>query len=357
MSLLDYSIGIASDYTAYDGSKSVLLAYISTSGNLIAGAMYNRYLYELIDNVQHDNGTNIPSYFDSQLSAKISEINENAASVGRNGFTMAFVTDPHIGYNSGNTPAIMKKLNEDTRLKYVFNGGDIIDVEQTKTLALDKMAEYVGKFSFLNHPMFMVIGNHDYNTETSAAVEGENVIISEFYGAAMRQMDNVTYFDDYYDYYFTDKDSNTTVVCLQTGVNNGSYHVNQNDALAEILPTLGDNVIIIGHLFARTVNGTPETNANLNTLINGNSLHPGLSTMKGKEKVKCILSGHLHTDYTTIVSGFRFIATTTDSYKPNTAYAGTTDELAFDVMTFDFSNDIVKCVRIGRGSNRTLALQ
>lgn len=355
MSLVDYSIGIASDYTAYDGARSVLLAYVSTSGNLLAGAMYHRYLYERIDSSSHD-GITIPEYFESQISSKASSINANIAGGGRQGFTMAFVTDSHLGYNSGNTPALVRYLNEHTNMKYVFNGGDIIDVEQTKTLALDKMAEYVGGFSFLNHPMFTVMGNHDYNTETSSAVDGENVIISEFYGVAMRQMDGVTYFDDYYDYYYTDEDSGTTVVCLQTGVNNGSYHVNQNDALAALLPTLGDNVIVIGHLFARTADGVPEPNANFNTLLNGNSQHAGLKTMTGGEKVRCILTGHVHADYTTVVDGFRLIATTTDGYKGNTSYAGTTDELAFDVMTFDFANDVVNCVRIGRGDNRTLTL-
>ena len=355
MSLVDYSIGIASSYAAYDGARSVLLAYVSTSGNLLAGAMYHRYLYERIDSSSHD-GITIPEYFESQIASKASSINANIAGGGRQGFTMAFVTDSHLGYNSGNTPALVRYLNEHTNMKYVFNGGDIIDVEQTKTLALDKMAEYVGGFSFLNHPMFTVMGNHDYNTETSSAVEGENVIISEFYGAAMRQMDGVTYFDDYYDYYFTDKDSGTSVVCLQTGVHNGSYHVNQNDALAEILPTLGENVIIIGHLFCRTIDGTPTLNANFNTLMNGNSLHQGLKDMTGKDKVKCIVTGHTHCDYTEVVNGIRVIVTDTDSYKPNTAYRGTTDELAFDVMSFEFENDVVRCVRVGRGDDRTLSL-
>lgn len=355
MSLLDYSVGIASSYTAYDGSKSILLAYVSTSGNLLGGAMYDRYLYELISGMRQSNN-GVPSYFETQLATKTSAINANIASAGRAGFTMTFVTDPHVGYNSGNTPMLIRYLNENTRIKYVFNGGDIIDVDPSRSLALDKMAAYVGGFSFLNQPMFVVMGNHDYNTETASAVSGEDVTVSQFYGVAMRQMDGVTYFDDYYDYYYTDENSGTTVVCLQTGVNNGSYHVNQNDALAALLPTLGDNVIIIGHLFARTVNDEPEPNANFNTLLNGNSQHAGLKTMTGGEKVRCILTGHVHADYTTIVDGFRLIATTTDSYKVNTSYAGTTDELAFDVMTFDFENDVVECVRIGRGDNRTLTL-
>ena len=355
MSLLDYSVGIASSYTAYDGSKSILLAYVSTSGNLLAGAMYDRYLYELINGVRQSS-SDVPSYFEAQLAIKTSAINENTANVGRDGFTMAFVTDPHVGYNSGNTPALIRYLNDNTRMKYVFNGGDIIDVDPSRSLALNKMAAYVGGFSFLNLPMFVIMGNHDYNSEGSIVVSGEDVTISQFYGAAMRQMCDVTYFDDYYDYYYTDKDSNTTVVCLQTGMNNGSYHVNQNDALATLLPTLGDNVIIIGHMFAHTVNNEPEPNANFNTLLNGNSQHAGLKTMLGGNKVKCILTGHVHADYTTMIDGFRLIATTTDSYKANTSYSGTVNELAFDVITFDFANNVVKCIRIGRGNDRTLSL-
>ena len=349
------TLSLASSYTQYSGYKCLLLGYFSTSGNLQGGLIYNRYLFEQIDVVKDDT-LPVPYYFKNHVISKASDINSRIASVGKNGFTMAFVTDPHVDYNSENTTSLIKYLNEHTNIKYVFNGGDIIDVESTKSKALNKMAEYVGRFSFLKHPMFMIMGNHDYNNQTDQAVSGEDININEFYGVAMRQMDDVTYFDDYLDYYFVDAVSGTAVVCLQTGVHNGSYHVNQNDALASILPNLPDNVIIIGHLFSKTVDDQVQTNANYNTLVNGNSLHAGLNAMQGKEKVKAILGGHVHADWSIFQDGFRFIVTDTDSYKSNTQHAGTVNELSFDVMTFDFANNTVYCTRIGRGADRSISL-
>ena len=344
------TLSLASNYTQYSGYKCLLLGYFSTSGNLQGGLIYDRYLLERLEN------TGIPTYFDSHVDNKIIDINTNMANVGTNGFTFAFVTDQHLPYNSGNTAAIIKRLENKTRMKYVVSGGDIIDVESTKQKALSSLANYCGEFSFLNTPLFSIMGNHDYNTETTQAVSGEDLSIQNFYSVAMRQMENIVIYDDYLDYYYVDSQSKTALVFLQTGKTNGSYHLDQNVALASILPNLPDNVIIISHLLVRVDNGTPVTNGNWNTLVNGSSAKPGLNGMTGKEKIKCIVCGHLHMDWTTYEDNFRLIVTDTNSYKTDPTTKGTVNELAFDVLTFDYTANTCKAVRIGRGSNRSISL-
>ena len=81
------------------------------------------------------------------------------------------------------------------------------------------------------------------------------------------------------------------------------------------------------------------------------------------DKVMAIITGHVHydkVDYTT--AGIPIIFVTTDTHYPgqdeegNTpdATVGTINEQAFDIITVNYSTGTVKCVRIGRGSDRTI---
>lgn len=79
------------------------------------------------------------------------------------------------------------------------------------------------------------------------------------------------------------------------------------------------------------------------------------------DKVMCVLSGHMHMDYSGYTNGgVPIIATDTDGYarlatiNPNTATLGTVTEHCFDIITINYETRTIKCVRVGRGSNRTL---
>ena len=79
------------------------------------------------------------------------------------------------------------------------------------------------------------------------------------------------------------------------------------------------------------------------------------------KKVMFMLGGHVHYDYKFATDGgIPIVLTDTDSYRsvPSgvTASIDTVNEQCFDVITLDYTNNKVKCVRIGRGSDRTYDL-
>lgn len=76
-----------------------------------------------------------------------------------------------------------------------------------------------------------------------------------------------------------------------------------------------------------------------------------------------IFGGHMHQDLDMTYndennpSGVPVIVTDTDSYRNHANTAGTTDSQCFDVVTIDYMAKTIKCVRIGRGNDRTFTFE
>lgn len=342
----------------WDGGN-ILIA--QTNGSAVyTNATYKVDIYDATDlnrinNLLDMSTREYPSYYDAPINTYIASVNAELASIGRDGFAFIFVTDQHVEYNVGYTPKIIKKIYENTPIKYVVNGGDIFDRDTTKAGGYAKLAGYITQYKFLGIPIFTTQGNHDLSQNSNTDHTDAYLSMSEFYGLAMSQMENVVYYDSEngkYHYYYYDSDTNTYLICLQTGgsiTESDATSFLQADAnvLAALLPTLDGNIIIFTHQLNTLDSGYPHNNS-WTRLINA------INNSGSASKVKLIISGHTHTDMSDTSDGFIHVVTTTDSHKYLDQYLGTTDELAFDTVFVNYNTGKVKTLRFGRGSDREL---
>ena len=103
------------------------------------------------------------------------------------------------------------------------------------------------------------------------------------------------------------------------------------------------HILVFMHVVVSGSATTITAKAIANTLANSN------------KTIECIVSGHTHRDVVGLVGtvGVPFIVTTCDAFVGQwTHEEGTVDEQAFDLMTFDYTDKIAICRRVGRGKTR-----
>lgn len=355
-----FEVQCGTNYEFDWGGGNILVA--QTNGSAVyTNATYKVDIYDAIDlnrinNLLDMSTREYPSYYDAQLNTYIANVNAELASIGRDGFAFIFVTDQHVENNVGYTPKIIKKIYENTPIKYVVNGGDIFDRDTTKAGGYAKLAGYITQYKFLDIPIFTTLGNHDLSQNSNTDHTDAYLSMGEFYGLAMSQMENVVYYDSAngkYHYYYYDSDTNTYLICLQTGggITDDDTSFLQADAnvLAALLPSLNGNIIIFTHQLNTLDSGYPHNNS-WTRLINA------INSSDSASKVKLIISGHTHTDMSDTSDGFIHVVTTTDSHKYLDQYLGTIDELAFDTVFVNYKTGKVKTLRFGRGSDRELGV-
>ena len=295
-----------------------------------------------------------PHYYYRMVDEYIDKVNAEFEAIGDHGFAFCFVTDQHIEYNAGYTPCIIRYIYNATPLKYVINGGDFFDRDKTKEGGIDKLEGCISEFDFLEVPIFTTLGNHDLSESYNASHPEAYLTMEEFYEHAMSQMEKVTYYDrdnGKYHYYYYDEDTDTYLICLQTGgsiVDSASASFLKADALVlqDLLPTLDGNIIIFTHQLNK-VNSEYSHNNSWNRLVKV------IKASGSTDKVKLIVSGHTHEDLSDDSEGLLHVVTTTNSHKYLDEAVGTTDELAFDTYFVDYENGTVKVLRFGRGEDRS----
>lgn len=342
---------------AYSGADAILLAYVTSGGKLTAGHLYTN----LIEQKCKDDAWNpMPDYFASILPGKLQTITNNMATAGRHGFSMIHITDTHVTQNSHNSEILISNILKNSRVKYLLHNGDIVgSYTDSQQSCMDTLREHISGFELHGKRMFVNIGNHDYNYVHNNDDHPERIITQDqIYAAIMADMQGVVYYQPgKYHWYYVDEASSTALIGFQTGYNYSTFGV-----LAEDLPPLKalldsltvDNIIFSAHQIFSQNSGTGlYTNLNNN---NYNQIRTTIDSSVNASKVKCILTGHNHYDYSVVDNGLLVVSTTTDSYIQDSSYAGTTDELAFDVCTFDWSANKLYMTRIGRGSDRVFTL-
>ena len=307
------------------------------------------------DIVPVENEKRYPDYFDDMVEEYIDKVNAEFESIGDHGFAFCFVTDMHIEHNSDYTPYIIRDIYEATPLKYVINGGDMYDRDETKEGALAKIHRCMSGFDYLVTPMFVTLGNHDLNDNANKAHADQYLTMEEFYDAAMVQMEGyVTYYDrdnEKYNYYYYDQNNNTYLVCIQTGLGKlDREHTELNDhdveRLKERLPTLDGNIIIFTHLLN-------DWKGEFQHVGTWRLLLRAINESGCADRVKLVVSGHTHLDQSFDSEGVLHVITGSNTYKKREETIGTTDELAFDTYFVDYESGTVKTLRFGRGEDRT----
>lgn len=307
----------------------------------------------------------IPSYFEPQLESALDTIHKNLQAVGQNGESFVFFTDQHWVDNEKHSPALIRKILKNTTIKTVVCGGDILN-EGTKAVELPRAMAFAQAMNGINY--LYAFGNHDANAfgytsdYTSPEAQANILTRNEVYALYESQLSNDQtivwntsskpniQYGVGNDYYIDKPCTKTRYLILDSGWYGWGQEASKS-FVSSALASLGDgwHCVIVVHI--------PFINGGLSQYLTY-CVFPNVTTYSSK--VSAIVGGHTHYDMVLYTNeGIPIIVTDTDSLEynhehGNVATAGTITEQCIDIMTVDYDNGRVKCVRIGRGSDRII---
>lgn len=320
-----------------------------------------------IDEYKHENNDVIPSYYKNHIAEKIKLINKNMADVGKDGDTFIFITDIHWDNNNKHSPALIKEICRKTNIKNIICGGDIIN-EGDYEIMCETMIDCVHNFDF-GDGFFSAFGNHDSNKNNQSSMPERWFSDSAVYAFMYKQNDGKIIFLNDIDksFYFDNTTTKTRYIILDTGVD-GKF--DNQVIFTSFINTLiaveeGWNIIIFAHWLynnswyqifydlKKVVDGyNSKTKAEISTVSKTYDL------TSAKATISSVFSGHMHMDMDAKTdNGIPVILTDSDNgvRSANTDYPyvqNTITEQCFDVVSIDYKNRTVKCVRVGRGADR-----
>ena len=347
-----------------------------------------------IDNIQNtvsllSNGIPPKYYFDNNyLQNKIKEINDINSFI--NGVSFFFITDPHFYSNAGNSDKLINYIQGKTGIELTLHGGDMIraygsiDDIKTDVASWNSWKEHASKI------VLAVSGNHDLTIKKSDhEVIGYTLSDGYKYNAITRHeetLPNIVLAGAGKNYWYADnKQQKTRFIGLDVfEMRNGNAKMGWEDnygAKTEQLKWLvntalkvEDNwkIVIMQHcpIDPNMEGVTPQVNPVWNILsayqnknkvtitnIVDDTTSFDVDFTQSKGKIILDLSGHQHVDNETYNNGILSINTLCDAYyndDPNytkNRSIGTINEQAFDVVSIDYDNEIIYCVRIGAGAS------
>lgn len=309
----------------------------------------------------------IPSYWSAHINDKIATIRTLDGKIGTHGVSFVFITDVHWQNNFQNAPALINKILENTSVKMVVCGGDILTKNSSIDSAMDVINEWATETNKLG--TFNVYGNHD-NNSNSGNDSALWIGYDRWYGALLKPVENNVVWSSDKKYYYVDNAAqNVRMIFLNTGYDQGTGLDNtQAGWLQQLLYDLesGWTAIVFTHLFF--LPATVESGVTTLSLLGSGTLAKRMidsqySNMEAHgAHFACVVTGHVHRDYALETeNGYPIIGTTCDAnglqaslYDPvNTVRtAGTTTEQAFDVYHVDTENKKIYVTRIGAGTDR-----
>ena len=347
-------------------------------------------------------------YLSNWIGNKIDAINELMESI-ETGVCFCWLTDMHFSYNAMNSKFLLKFIRNNTGVKDIFCGCDIVyayanagyikdegydswadyfsavgtkGVLKADEKTLLKYVEYVGLDNF-----YLVRGNHDFTIRTSASdSSGYTAPENETYYYLSKKMEQngVIFPVAGCNYYYIDNKTQKVrfIVIDQFAIHN----VGDEDVSWDLLPAISQDqydwlvdealnvdedysVVCIGHapvdssLDANMGNEQPlqdifiafANKSELNqTYANGITINKDFTNSNGE--FVCFIAGHTHKDMShvdngvlTIVSGADFRSSDDTSV---TRTYGTVSEQLIDVFSIDTTNRTIKTIRVGGGLNR-----
>ena len=311
----------------------------------------------LIDYVAREGSTasDIPDYFADNISQAIERVRANMLPVGRNGDTFVFISDCHWRNNSQHSPALIRRLLEATNVRLVINGGDNLQSHlNPKASAAAEILECVNamRFEDMGVRSIGVMGNHDNNRNNNSDNPSEYISEAEQYSIINKAYeDNDLHYGSGNWYYYDNDACKVRYFLLDWGADATA----QTSWVAETMGALPDGykAVVVVHGIYRTTSGDETHELIMERQWVLDAFEPY------RNSVLFFMQGHTHWDAVVDAyeDGTPIIITTCDTLSTAAgAVANTVDEQAFDVVTFDYSAGTAKCVRVGRGSDRTVEL-
>lgn len=301
----------------------------------------------------------LPSYWETYLQTKNGLINSAMDAIGGNGDAFVFYTDPHWGIkNQKHTPQIIQNMLDNTALRIVYCGGDVIDSGS------GGFTEYCKAFREIT--VFTARGNHDQNPNAQDA--SDIVPDSEYYNRILKPIEYLVNTDGKLYFYRDNASEKIRYIFMDSGsARADTLDTTQLTWMQNALTELESDwsALVIQHVVF--TGAEASSTAPLNFAGQGTKTINAINAVW--EQMQCtfigIVCGHVHRDYATTDStyGYPIIATSCDvggtgrtQYDPvNGATPGTTDEHILDVFVIDKENKTINTIRIGAGSDRTFS--
>lgn len=294
----------------------------------------------------------IPSYWQSYLDSKVKEINTLADSLGGSADCFIFIADQHRNTGAGNEAYLINYIVENTSVKKVFFGGDIV---QGSSSDKQIFRDYQKAFS-RETTIFPMRGNHD---------TWGNSKEQDFWDTWVRPLEGKASISDKLWYYYDNTIHKIRYIVTDSiySSSDGTNNLTSPEQIAWMQDRIkeldSDWTVLIFHHGIWTASKTATMPIN----NDGQLMLDSLDAVY--DEAKCSIAGywvaHCHRDYLlTADKGYIAVGTTLDcysggqsSYDVNFKHTkGTTTEHAFDVVFFVPSTRTIKTIRIGAGNNR-----
>nr|DAG73243.1 MAG TPA: Calcineurin-like phosphoesterase [Caudoviricetes sp.] len=317
-----------------------------------------------------ENSSYVPSYYRTHIEEKSKEILQNMETVGKNGETFIFITDLHWESNTKKSPYLVEYLEKNLNINTILCGGDLINQRSRESMEKN-MRDAVRAFSNLRIANFPVaFGNHDSNWNNYGGQHNypeRKFDTSTQYALMQKQSEElVSYFTSVgWNFYFDKVSTKTRYIILDTGENGTFSSYSELSKILSDTPA-GYHIVIMAHWLYETKISTACEN--IQKMIDAYNSRGSVSILgtvynysSALASICLLLGGHMHKDMDwSTDGGIPVVLTDCDAgYRTdNTDYpfkTGTITEQAFDVITLDYTNSAVKCVRVGRGANRNFS--
>lgn len=344
-----------------------------------------KHLYEKANELE--NKTNpymLPKYYDSYMVEKNNKVNNLMDSIS-NCVSFAFITDQHLYSNAKNSGYMIKNIIENTPIRDVINGGDVISAYGTEESIYDDCNKYHKYWGFLN-PYF-VRGNHDIYASpsddmTNGVIKSNSMVINRF--IRPYKHDDMVIEEGRTYYYFDRPQNKVRFICLDTTEviekenTNIKFSITQAqiDWFVNLLKNTpnGYKIIVCNHIPINNnllwyvdfclIFGDIIEAFNGKTTINTQSFNVSVNTDFSNTNGKVILSvaGHGHVDsYHISDTGCVYYEANCDSMinnggSPYERVDGTVSEQSFDVFIINADNGDIHTIKYGAGIDRTLIL-
>lgn len=300
------------------------------------------------------NGTSIPEYFKENVNDAIANAKTNMERIGNDGDSFVFITDVHWGNNQKNSPELIKYVLQNSNVRNVFCGGDILD-SGTVSAEKQKGYDFISRFADIQGSIKTVIGNHDANKtnhgDTSSLWLTKEQVYSMFYPKAEMETNDFHCLEPASGFvemfYYVDVPSTNTRYLFVSVPYGSFYQVTKDWVISQFTNNPDKNIVIFTHYL---INGAGEFTAGTTNFVN---------TVKAYPNFKALIFGHIHYDKVMYTSnGIPMIGTDTDSSRlhteknPYTYDVGTITEQAFDIMSVGYGSNRIDCARVGRGKSR-----
>lgn len=293
----------------------------------------------------------VPEYWENEITDTETKINNNRLAIGNKLAEFFFLTDVHWYGNAQLSPALINRVAQDTGIRNVLVGGDIVYThETTQAAAAESILSFYKKFND-GLRLFSTIGNHDLNSNNNADTTSY-LSPNQIYPFMFAEEE--TYTDTGADPLVTVYDNPSQKVRFIQFYHPDAIEIPQTvqtaveDAIKAKDPTW--TVVLLAHVYW-TTNDTADQYITAFTealaLLNAGGAYA---------KIAALIVGHKHKDFNVQVGGnLLVIGSQCDIYRQSSGAdmtAGTDSEQAIDVFQIDTEARKIYITRLGAGNDR-----